>query len=97
LPSHARAISASGVIAGDAAITSIHAVSWDRGQLRDLGVLPPAPNEDVSQSYARAINDSGTIVGASGGFEAGPNDGAGRAALWRNGAIYLLPKWVRAA
>jgi uncharacterized membrane protein len=56
-------------------MTSVHAVSWDRGQLRDLGVLPPAPNEDWSQSFARAVNDNGTIVGASGGFEAGPNDG----------------------
>jgi uncharacterized membrane protein len=56
-------------------MTSVHAVSWDRGQLRDLGVLPPAPNEDWSRSFARAVNDNGTIVGASGGFEAGPNDG----------------------
>jgi uncharacterized membrane protein len=43
--------------------------------MQDLGILAPAPNEDNSTSVAYGVNSKSVIVGASGGFEPGPNDG----------------------
>ncbi len=71
-PSFAAAIDNAGTIVGQA---GGHAYLWRNGAAIDLGTLPPAPNEDVSESVAYAIDDRGEVVGASGGFEPGPNDG----------------------
>lgn len=53
----------------------VHAVLWDRGGITDLGTLAGR-----GESYARAINNSGQIVGHSGS----------NAVLWDHGAIVDL-------
>src|SRR5262249_50580395 len=66
--SSARAINASGQIAGTTAVGSgSHAVMWDRGTVRDLGGLPGCPN-----TMATSINDSGQVVGDSHNSSWGP-------------------------
>jgi probable HAF family extracellular repeat protein len=52
-----------------------HAFLWDRGRMRDLGVLPGG-----AFSYAHAINDHGQVVGWGSGAE-----GDTHAILWQNG------------
>jgi probable HAF family extracellular repeat protein len=61
MESRAYGINSSGVIVGGAANASgyVHAFSYSNGTLTDLGTL------GGSESWATAINDSGTIVGYS--------------------------------
>ena len=59
-----------------------HAVLWQNGQLRDLGILPGYVSSD-----ARAINDAGIVVGAS--YSA--NGERSAAVTWENGGIRELP------
>lgn len=55
-----------------------HAFRWSAaGGMRDLGLLVPGPD---STSYARAINDSGTIAGTA--FAGGPSGNAYHAFIW---------------
>jgi probable HAF family extracellular repeat protein len=58
---------------------AVHAFLWRRGIMTDLGVLPGGDN-----SYARAINDRGDIVGSS---AVAPDNGALHAFRWRNGVL----------
>jgi len=55
-----------------------HAFLWDRGVMTDLGVLPGMP-----ESYARAINDAGVIVGNG----AARDNSAIRAFVWHTGTM----------
>lgn len=64
-----------------------HAVSWNNGTMRDLGVLPGCVD-----SSAKAINDKGQIVGVSGA----KNDQIEYACLWQNGEIQSLGSMVEA-
>ncbi|MBI2392259.1 MAG: hypothetical protein HYV09_21910 [Deltaproteobacteria bacterium] len=81
----ATAINDAGDVVGisGTATGAVHAVLWRKGAIVDLGVLPGYAN-----SYPRAINARGDIVGES--FTSGP----GRAFLYRDGVMTdlgLLP------
>ena len=56
-------------------VPGMHAVLWDKGQVRDLGTLQP---NEGSEAYG--INDRGQIVGRSGN----------NAFLWQNGNMISL-------
>ena len=98
-PALATAVNDAGVIVGQA---GGHAFLWRSGQMADLGTLPPSPIEDRPISLAFGLNAQSEVVGASGSFLPGPNDG-----LSYNGAfvyagsiqVMLAPKqhgtWVQ--
>ena len=62
-PSEAWDVNDAGVIVGEAtgAGGSVHAVRWSDGTIEDLGT--PSPN--FGASWARGINEAGTIVGGT--------------------------------
>ena len=68
--------------------TPTRAVLWDHGGRVDLLEVPPA----AGLSIAQGINDAGDIVGfvSSGGNPSGPPQRED-AALWRGGALTVLP------
>lgn len=72
IPSRALGINNHGDIVG---IAKERATLWRNGAEHNLGILPPALAEDSSSSVAYAVNNAGIVVGASGSFGAGPNDG----------------------
>ncbi|HEX5322666.1 MAG TPA: hypothetical protein VFW40_02690 [Capsulimonadaceae bacterium] len=64
-----------------------HAVLWDHGHLQDLGVLP-----GCQESYADAINESGTIAGECDHYQKGEKDNI--AAVYYP-CLYTDGKWLR--
>ena len=72
-----RAVNGSGQVAGTRS-SDHHAVLWQNGWLTDLGTLPGA-----TDSTAAAINDTGGVVGSSGG----------RAFFWGAGTMSELNAW----
>jgi uncharacterized membrane protein len=72
IPSRALGINNRGDIVG---IARERATLWRNGGSYDLGILLPAPGEDYSSSVAYAVNNTGIVVGASGSFGPGANDG----------------------
>lgn len=88
--SSARAVSNTGVVAGDSLTADgvSHAFVWDLGTMRALGTLAG----DVA-SQARAINAAGQIAGRSGTADFSRS----RAVLWQDGAVLDLNSMVDAA
>jgi probable HAF family extracellular repeat protein len=86
--SRATAINDSGQVVGssETAKHETHAFLWEKGKMRDLGVLPGG-----SGSSAADINKAGGIVGAvqiKGGDD-------GRAFLWKDGRMHDLTRSTR--
>jgi probable HAF family extracellular repeat protein len=81
----ANAINAKDQILGQAvtATGKIRAFLWDSGMLRDLGSL------DGGQSFPRAINDSGQVIGQS-SFASTATGNQVRAFLWQDGVMRNL-------
>ena len=59
-----------------------HAVIWENGSPRDLGVLPPGGSTPNSSSMAFGVNHQGQVVG-----ESEYNGNVRHAVLWSNGSI----------
>jgi probable HAF family extracellular repeat protein len=80
---HAFGVNASGIAVGDARLPdgSVHAVKYQDGMAIDLGTLSGRQN-----STARAISDSGVIVGSA--YDSGLRNQT--AVMWVNGEITSL-------
>jgi len=80
---HAFGVNASGIAVGDVRLSdgSVHAVKYQDGMAIDLGTLSGRQN-----SSARAISDSGVIVGSA--YDSGPSNQT--AVMWANGEIIPL-------
>lgn len=80
---HAFGVNASGIAVGDVRLSdgSVHAVKYQDGMAIDLGTLSGRQN-----STARAISDSGVIVGTA--YDSGPSNQT--AIMWANGEIIPL-------
>lgn len=95
----ARAVNNRLQVVGHAAIASyvgdhiLHAIVWENGTTRDLGLLadvncPDEPVRSCANAFAVDINDNGAIVGVS-------RDSAGKyqGVLWANGSVQAIGSW----
>jgi probable HAF family extracellular repeat protein len=86
-------LSNDGIVVGAASTPeAVHAFSWKKGVITDLGTLPSADN--TLSSGANGVNARGWVVGNSntGGFDplTNPDIGEQHTVLWKNGEIIDL-------
>ncbi|WP_028310848.1 HAF repeat-containing protein [Derxia gummosa] len=89
------AISGSGQVVGmssyyrDGTDLGLRAFSWQGGRMTNLGTLG-TDARGYGMSWARALNESGTVVGTAFDYVGGVNRGP-RAVFWAGGSIHRLP------
>jgi uncharacterized membrane protein len=92
-PVSARRINSSGQVAGSVGDPTL-AARWDT-TTSDPDLLRPAAGDDAS--FAKGIDDAGTVAGDTDRFDAGFDDYVPRAAVWSpGGQIRVLPGWYDA-